>query len=89
VYIFYSGGGGRGLALLLRRHGVGNVLDCALVFKGINQLHKAKSAVAHIAFYPSHNEMLIIVCCSYCILKVALHTLVSNDFKERNINKVW
>jgi len=37
-------------------------------------MHKAKSAIAHIAFYPTHNEMLIIVCCSYCILKVALHT---------------
>jgi hypothetical protein len=38
VYIFYSGGGGKGQALLLRRHGAGNVLDRALVFKRIKHL---------------------------------------------------
>lgn len=32
MYIFCLGGGGEGQALLLRRHGAGNVLDRAVGF---------------------------------------------------------
>ena len=36
--VFYSDGSGAGQALLLRRHGAGNVLDRTLVFKGVKHL---------------------------------------------------
>lgn len=38
MYLFYSDGGEAEQALLLRKHGAGNMLARTVVFKGINHL---------------------------------------------------